>query len=163
MVVRGQTSPARTFLVILRIVCTCVMLCLLALAWFAGQAPAAHASGVPWCPTPLPDEHAPTRPAIHLNRSEGPIGTDLTVTASGWRPGAHVALHFDARDPKTSELYTLVPGFAQGTVAQDGIVKLTSLDAPSFFCVDMYSSDETAYRFDGSGDATAYFVLTSDY
>src|SRR5690242_9290697 len=163
MMVSGSPFPAHAFLVILRIICPAAMLCLLALAWFAGQAPAVHASGVPWCPNPLPDEHAPTRPAIHLNRHEGPVGTDLTVTASGWHPGAHVALHFDARDPKSGEMYTLIPDLAKGRVGRDGAITLSSLDAPSFFCVDMYTSDNTNYSFDESGGTTAFFVLVSDH
>ncbi len=163
MMVSGQSSPVRIFQAILRVICPSAMLCLLALAWFAGRAPAAHASGVPWCPNPLPDEHAPTRPAIHLNRTEGPVGTDLTVTTHGWRPGAHVALHLDARDPKTGEMYTFIPDLAKGTVGRDGAITLSSLDAPSFFCVDMYSRDNTDYSFDASGGTTAFFVLVSDH
>ncbi|HEX5159405.1 MAG TPA: hypothetical protein VFW17_19505 [Ktedonobacterales bacterium] len=162
MMVSGQSSSARAFLAILRTICPGAMLCLCALAWFAGQAPAVHAAGVPYCGK-LADERSPTRPAIHLNRGEGPVGTDLTVATSGWHPGAHVALHFDARDPKTHELYTLNPDFAQGTVAKDGTIMLSSLDAPAFFCVDMSTPDYTDYRFDGQGGATAYFVLASDH
>src|SRR5262245_11721513 len=116
MMVSGEPRRAHTFSLILRSICTGAILCLCALAWFAGQIPVVHAiraAGVPWCPNPLLDERAPTRPAIHLNRTEGPVGTDLTATATGWHPGARVALHFDARDPKTGELYTLIPDFAQ--------------------------------------------------
>lgn len=163
MMASGQPRRVRTFLVILRFICPGAMLCLCALAWLAGRAPAVHAAGVPWCPNPLPDERSSTQPAIHLNRGEGPVGTDLTVTTSGWHPGAHVALHFDARNPKTGELYTLMPDFAQGTVAQDGAVNLSALDAPPFFCVDMSASKYTDYNFDQSGGMTAYFVLASDH
>jgi hypothetical protein len=163
MMVSDQPRRAHAFLVMLRIICTGAMLCLCVLVWFAGQSPAVHASGVPWCPNPLPDEHAPTRPAIHLNRHEGPVGTDLTVTAHGWRPGAHVALRFDARDPKSGEMYTLIPDLAKGMVGRDGTITLSSLDAPSFFCVDMYSRDNTDYRFDASGGTKAFFVLVSDH
>ena len=43
----------------------------LALAWSIGQPPATvHASGVPYCEK-LAEEHAPTRPSIHLNHTEG--------------------------------------------------------------------------------------------
>ncbi len=163
MIASGQSRRARALRVTLRILCIGALLCLFALAWFAGRAPTAHASGVPWCPYPLPDEHAPTRPAIHLNRTEGPVGTDLTVIASGWRPGAQVALHLDARDPKTHELYTLIPDLAEGTVTKDGTITLASLDTPAFFCVDMSTSDNTDYSFDNQGGATAYFVLASDH
>lgn len=163
MMASGQYFHARAFSMMLRIICPGAMLCLFALACVAMQAPAAHASGVPWCPYPLPDEHAPTRPAIHLNRHEGPVGTDLTVTASGWHPGAHVALHFDTRDPKTGELYTLIPDFARGTVAKNGAVKLSALDAPLFFCVAMSGPANADYDFDQSGGVSAFFVLTSDH
>lgn len=162
MMVSGQPRRVRALCVTLRITFAGAMLFLLALVWFAGQTPNAHAAGVPYCGK-LADEHAPTRPAIHLNRTEGPVDTDLMVTASGWHPGAQVALHFDARDPKTGELYTLVPDFAKGTVAKDGTVTLSSLDAPDFFCVDMSTPDYTDYRFDNQGGTTAYFVLTSDH
>jgi hypothetical protein len=158
----SQSRRARALHVALRIFFTGAMLCLFAVVWLVGRTPVAHAAGVPYCGK-LADEHAPTRPAAHLNRSEGPEGTDLTVTANGWHPGAHVSLHFDARDPKTGELYTLIPDFAKGTVARNGAITLSSLNAPSFFCVDMYSSDETAYRFDQSGGAPAFFVLVSDH
>jgi hypothetical protein len=87
----------------------------LALAWPIGQPPATvYASGVPYCEK-LADEHAPTRPAVHLDHTEGPLGTDLSVTVSGWHPGAHVTLHVDGREPKTGELYVLMPAFAQGS------------------------------------------------
>jgi hypothetical protein len=157
----GERGHIRVFRSIARIIIAGALLCLLALVWFVGHLPVAQASGVPYCGK-LTEEHAPTRPAIHLNRTEGPIGTDLTVAASGWRPGAHVSLRFDAREPKTGELYTFIPQFAQGTVANDGTITLTSLDAPSFFCVDTYSSDQTDYRFDDTGGTTAYFVLAAD-
>ena len=162
MLVSGQSSIVRTFQAILRIICPGAMLFLSALLWVVGQAPAVHASGVPWCPNPLPNEHAPTRPAMHLNRHEGPVGTDLTVTASGWHPGAHVALHFDTRDPTTGALYTLISDFARGTVAKNGAVKLSTIDAPLFFCVAMSGPAYADYTFDQSGGVTAFFVLTSD-
>ena len=130
-------------------------LMLLALLWMGGQAsaiPTAHASGIPYCPNPLVDERAPTRPALHLNRAEGPVGTNLTFTVAGWRPGAHVTLHVDGRDPKTGELYVLIADYARGTVASDGAVSLSSLAAPSFLCVDMTSPNYTNYQFDDSGD-----------
>lgn len=162
MMASGQSSYARAFPVILRIICAGALFCLFALAWFAGRTPAVHASGVPYCGK-LADEHAPTRSAIHLNRTKGPIGTDLTVTASGWSLGAHVALHFDARDPKTGEMYTLIADVAKGTVARDGTITLSSLDAPAFFCVDMSTPDYTDYKFDDQGGTTAYLVLASDH
>ncbi len=140
-------------------------LMLLALLWMGGQAvviPTAHASGIPYCPNPLVDERAPTRPALHLNRAEGPVGTNLTFTVAGWRPGAHVTLHVDGRDPKTGELYVLIADYARGTVASDGAVSLSSLAAPSFLCVDMTSPNYTNYQFDDSGDETAWFVLVAD-
>ncbi|HEU4782319.1 MAG TPA: hypothetical protein VFS83_03170, partial [Ktedonobacterales bacterium] len=146
----------------LRISLSGALLCLLALAWFVGRAPAVHAAGPGYCGK-LTDERAPTRPAAHLNRTEGPDGTKLTVTASGWHPGAQVALHFDARDPKTGELYTFIPDLAKGTVAKNGTVALTNLAAPGFYCIDLQSSDNTTYHFDGSGGVTAYFVLVSDH
>ncbi len=161
MMARGRPRCARAFHVVLHIAITGAMLGLFSFAWLVGQAPSVHAAGVPYCGK-LADERAPTRPVIHLNHTEGPEGTDLTVTASGWHPGAPVALHFDARDPKTDELYTLVPDFARGIVAKDGTITLSSLDAPSFFCVDMSTPDYTDYRFDTSGGTTAYFVLASD-
>lgn len=157
-----RVRPGHTISVLLRTTFVGVLLCLLSLAWFVGQPPAAHAAGVPYCPNPLPDEHVPTRPAIHLNRTEGPVGTDLAVTASGWHPGAHVNLHFDARDPKTGELYIFNPQFAQATVASDGMVTLSNLQAPPFFCVDMSTPTYTDYKFDQLGGATAFFVLVAD-
>ncbi len=164
MTMSGQPSHARAFLAMLRTLCTGAMLCLCALAWFAGQAPAAHASGVPWCPYPLPDEHAPTRSAIHLNRSEGPVGTNLTVTASGWRPRTQVAIHFDARDPKTGELYVLIDNFWQGITDDEGRITSPNLTVPLFFCVqDTSATAYNTYKFDNQGGTTAYFVLTSDH
>ena len=79
------------------------LLSLLSLAWpigaLLGQPPAtAYASGVPYCGK-LAEERTPTRPAIHLNRSEGPIGTNLSVTASNWHPGMRVTLDVDGREP----------------------------------------------------------------
>jgi hypothetical protein len=74
-----------------------------------------------------------------------------------------VALHLDARDPKTGEMYTFIPDLAKGTVGRDGAITLSSFDVPSYFCVDMYTNDNTSYRFDTSGGATAYFVLISDH
>lgn len=143
-----------------------IALALLALAWNSGRAPAvpvAHAAGVPYCPNPMPNEHAPTRPAPHLNRTEGPPDTQLTFTASGWRPGGHVTLHFDGRDPKTGKLHILIPDFAQGVVASDGTVTLSSLRAPSFTCVDMVSYPTISYSYgDAAGDETGYFTLTAD-
>jgi hypothetical protein len=131
----------------------------LALAWSIGQPPpSVSASGAPYCEK-LAQEHAPTRPAIHFNRTEGPVGTDLSVTASGWHPGAHVTLHVDGREPITGELYVLMPAFAHGVIATDGTITLTPLDAPSFFCVEMNSYTE--YRF-GGPDTAAYFVLAAD-
>ncbi len=137
------------------------MLSLLSLAWLIGQPPAtAYAAGVPYCGK-LAEEHAPTRPAIHLDRIEGPVGTDLTVTASGWHPGAHVTLHVDGREPKTGELYVLMPAFAQGVISNDGTITLKPLDAPSFYCVDSYTDPSTDYGFGGPG-TTAFFVLAAD-
>jgi hypothetical protein len=133
----------------------------LSVAWLFGQPPTtAYASGVPYCGK-LAEEHAPTRPASHLDRSEGPVGADVTVTASGWRPGAHVTLHVDGRAPKTGKFYTLMPTFAQGVVAHDGTVRLGILDAPKFFCVDMNTYPNTEYRF-GDPGSTAFFVLAAD-
>src|SRR5689334_14139549 len=128
MVVRGQSSPARAFSVTLRIICTGAMLCLLALVWFAGQAPAVHAAGPGYCVIPPTDEHAPTRPAIHLNHSEGPVGMRINVSASGWRPGARVRLHFDGRDPQSGRLTVLIAQAApQAIVASHGSVTITSV------------------------------------
>jgi hypothetical protein len=105
----------------------------LALARSIGQPPpSVSASGVPYCEK-LAEEHAPTRPAIHLNHTEGPLGTDLSVTAGGWHPGAHVTLRVDGREPITGELDVLMPTFAQGVIATDGTITLTSLDAPRSF------------------------------
>lgn len=163
MIVNGQTRHARAFQISLRIICSGGILCLLVLTWGVAHAPAAYAAGVPYCPHPMVDERAPTRPAIHLDRTEGPVGTDLTVTASGWHPGARVTLHIDGRNPKTGELYVLIPDFAQGTIANDGAVTLSSLDAPSFLCVDMSTADYTDYKFDVAGGTTAYFALVSDH
>ena len=133
----------------------------LSISWLFGQPPiTAYASGVPYCGK-LTEEHAPTRPASHLDRSEGPVGTDLTVTASGWRPGAHVTLRVDGREPKTGKFYTLMPTFAQAVVARDGTVRLGTLDAPVFFCVDMNTYPNTEYRF-GDAGTTAFFVLAAD-
>ena len=140
-------------------------LVLLALLWMGGQAsaaPTAHAAGVPYCPNPLVDERAPTRSALHFNRAEGPVGTQLTFTTTGWRPGAHVTLHVDGRDPKTGELYVLIADYARGTVASDGAITLSSLQAPSYLCVDMTSPNYTNYQFDDSGYETAWFVLVAD-
>ena len=117
----GERDHHRGFRSIARIIIAGALLCLLSFAWFVGHSPAAHASGVPYCGK-LTEEHAPTRPAIHLNRTEGPVGTNLTATVSGWRPGAQVSLRFDAREPKTGEMYILIPQFAQGTVANDGTI-----------------------------------------
>jgi hypothetical protein len=163
MIASGQTRRAHAFHGGLRIICSGGILCLLALAWGIAYAPVVHASGVPYCPNPMVDERVPTRSAIHLNRTEGPVGTDLTVATSGWRSGAHVTLHFDARNPKTGELYILTPNFAQGTVAKDGTVALSSFDAPQFLCVDMSTADYTDYKFDQAGGTTAYFALVSDH
>jgi len=133
----------------------------LVLAWPIGQPPATvYASGVPYCEK-LADEHAPTRPAIHLDRTEGPVGTDLTVSAGGWHAGAHVTLHLDGRSPKTGELYVLMPAFAQGVVSDDGTITLTPLDAPSFFCVELNADPYTEFRVGDQGTA-AYFVLAAD-
>jgi len=133
----------------------------LALAWSIGQPPpSVSASGVPYCEK-LAEEHAPTRPANHLNHTEGPVGTDLSVTASGWHPGAHVTLHLDGREPKTGELYVLMPTFASGVIANDGTITLAALDAPSFFCVVLNADPYTEYRFGGPGTA-AYVVLAAD-
>lgn len=138
-----------------------VLSLLLSLAWLIGQQPAtAYASGVPYCGK-LAEERAPTLPAIHLDRLEGPVGTDLTVTAGGWHSGAHVTLHVDGREPKTGELYVLMPAVARGVVAHDGALTLQPLDAPSFFCLDMYTDRSTEYRFGGLG-TTAFFVLADD-
>jgi hypothetical protein len=141
---------------------TGALLCLLVLVLFVGRTPTVHAAGVPYCGQ-LADEHAPTRSAIHLNRTEGPVGTDLTVTDSGWHPGTYVTMHFDGRNPKTGEIYTLIPEFASGIVDNDGTVTLSSLNAPSFFCVDISTPAYTAYRFDQSGGVTGYFVLASNH
>jgi hypothetical protein len=156
-----QPRPTNLPRLLFRVAVSVALMCLFALAWYAGHAPAAHAAGVPYCPSPLLDERAPTGRTIHLNRTEGPVGTDLSVSTSGWHPGVAVALHFDARNPKTGELYTLMADFAKGTVAQDGTIALTSLNAPSYFCVDMASPDYTSYQFDQDGGTTAYFVLAA--
>lgn len=137
------------------------LLLALSFAWLGGQPPTtAYASGVSYCGK-LTEEHAPTRPASHLDRSEGPIGTNVTVTASGWRPGAHVTLHVDGRNPKTGATYILMPTFATGVVAPDGTVSLGTLDAPWFFCVDMFSNPQIEYHLDGVG-TIAFFVLSAD-
>ncbi|HET8907575.1 MAG TPA: hypothetical protein VFN11_11485, partial [Ktedonobacterales bacterium] len=154
-----QPRPTNLPRLLVRGAVSVALLCLFTLAWYAGHAPAAHASGVPYCPNPLLEEHAPTGRTIHLNRTEGPVGTDLSVSTSGWHPGVALALHFDARNPKTGELYTLMADFAKGTVAQDGTVTVSPLEAPSFFCVDMFSADYTGYQFDQDGGTTAYLVL----
>lgn len=157
----GQPRCVRALRVIVSMMIAGLAVCLFALTLLIGRAPAAHAAGVPYCGR-LADEHAPTRSAIHLNRTEGPVGTDLAVSASGWRPGAHVTLHFDARNPKTGELYVFMPRLAQGIVAQDGTVAFSVLDAPQFFCLDMSTPAYTEYKFDQSGGTTAYFVLAAD-
>lgn len=161
MEVRGQPRLSYTFDGILRIIFSGAVLCLLSLAWGTGHVPVVHASGVPYCGK-LADERASTSRAIHLNRAEGPAGTDLAVTASGWHPGARVALHFDARNPKTGEMYILLAQFAQATAGKDGTVNLSSLEAPSFYCVDLYSTDQTTYHFDQAGGTVGYFVLVAD-
>src|SRR5262249_46165219 len=135
---------------------------LLSLAWLVGQPlPTAYAAGVPYCETKLAEERAPTQPAIHLARTSGPVGTDLTITASGWHPGAHVTLDVDGREPKTGELYVLMPAFARGVISNDGTITLNPLDAPSFFCGDIYTGPSTEYRFGGPG-TSAFFVLAAD-
>jgi hypothetical protein len=137
------------------------LLGLLSLAWSIGQPPAtAYASGVPYCEK-LAKERMPTRPAIHLDRSEGPTGTNMTVTASNWHPGAHVKLHVDGREPKTGDLYVLMPAVAQGVVASDGTLALTPLNAPSFLCFDMYTNPSTEYHL-GDPGTTAYFVVDAN-
>jgi hypothetical protein len=134
----------------------------LSLAWLIGQpAVAARASGVPYCGRKLAEEHAPTRPAFHLNRREGPVGTDLTGAVGGWRPGAHVTLHVDGREPKTGELYVLMPAFARGVVSRDGTITLKPLEAPAFFCVDTYKDPSTDDHL-GDPGTTAFFVLAAD-
>lgn len=137
------------------------MLILLSVAWLIGQPPTtAHAAGVPFCGK-LVAEQTPTRPASLLDRSVGPVGTNMTVTTSGWNPGAHVTLNVDGRSPKTGDLYILMPNFANGVVASDGTVKLGTLDAPYFFCMDMYSNPNIEYHLGDAGN-TAYFVLTAE-
>lgn len=138
-----------------------LLLCLLIFAWTGAQPPVAHGAGPGFC-GPTPEDRAPNKPAIHLNHTSGPEGTSLTMSASGWRPGAHVDLHFDARSPKTGELYILEPHLAQGTVAHDGTITLPPLSAIPHICVDASSGANVWYQFDGSGKATAYFVLVSD-
>ncbi len=157
----GERGYIRGFRSIARIIIAGALLCLLALVWVGGRTPAARASGVPPCTTTV--EHAPTRPAIHLNRHEGPVGTNLTATVSGWRPGAQVALHFDGRDPKTGAMYVLIDNFWQGAVSSDGTVTTPSLNAPWFDCFYETSNDNTTFKFDYLGGTTAYFVLTSDH
>lgn len=162
-----QSRPATIHRTRLHACLTRTMLTLLAVfsvlsaATLFGQPPTtAYASGVPYCGK-LEEEHAPTSPASHLDRSEGPVGTNVTVTASGWHPGAHVTLHVDGREPKTGDLYILMPTFAEGVVAPDGTVTLGTLDAPFFFCVVTYSNPYIEYHLDGVG-TTAFFVLTAD-
>src|SRR5690242_2244015 len=124
---RGQFGWSPAVYLLARGVLRVAPVLLLALLWIGGSAPAApttHASGVPYCPNPLMDERAPTRSALRLSRAEGPVGTQLAFTATGWRPGAHVTLHVDGRDPKTGELYVLIADYARGTVASDGAVSL---------------------------------------
>jgi hypothetical protein len=139
------------------------MLCLCALAWFAGQAPAAHAAGPGYCVIPPTDEHAPTRPAIHLNHSEGPVGMRINVSASGWHPGARVRLHFDGRDPQSGRLTILIAQAApQAIVASNGSVTITSVEVHSYVCNDPSNALNSGYHFDTAGGPTGYFVLASD-
>lgn len=132
--------------------------CLFALACLAGRTPAVEAAGPGCYAVPVQEERASTRPTVHLNRTEGPVGMHLAVTTSGWRPGAHVTLHFDGRDPKSGRLYVLIDRAAQGTVAHDGGVSLTSVEVPWYDC----TPSNVEYHFDTASGATAYFVLAAD-
>ena len=162
MMVRDKPRRAHASYLASRIGLFGGLLCLLALAWFAGQSPAAEAAGVPFCGTTM--EHAPTHQVIHLNRREGPAGTNLTVTASGWHPGAQVTINFDGRDPKTGAMYVLIDNFWHGTADAEGKITSPNLTAPLFFCVqDTSSGAYNTYKFGNQGGTTAYFVLVSDY
>lgn len=164
MMMSGQSSLARTFQAIPRIICPGAILCLFALAWFAGQAPAAHAAGPGYCVIPPTNEHAPTRPAIHLNHSEGPVGMRINVSASGWHPGARVRLHFDGRDPQSGRLTVLIAQAApQAIVASNGSVTITSVEVPSYVCNDPSNAPNSGYHLDTAGGPTGYFVLVSDH
>jgi len=139
------------------------MLCLLALAWFAGWAPAVHAAGPGYCVITPTDEHAPTRPAIHLNHSEGPVGMRINVSASGWHPGARVSLHFDGHDQQSGRLTVLIAQAApQAIVASDGSVTITSAEVTAYVCNDPSNAPNSGYHLDTAGGSTGYFVLASD-
>jgi|GEM_PF-1409781 hypothetical protein len=159
----GLTRRVYAFRVALRNLFSGAMLCLLALAWFAGWAPAVHAAGPGYCVITPTDEHAPTRPAIHLNHSEGPVGMRINVSASGWHPGARVSLHFDGHDPQSGRLTVLIAQAApQAIVASDGSVTITSAEVPAYVCNDPSNAPNSGYHLDTAGGSTGYFVLASD-
>lgn len=163
MIASGQPRRASALHVALRILVSSAALCLLSLTWFSGRAPTVHAAGPGYCVIPPTVEHAPTRPAIHLNYSEGPIGMRITVSASGWHPGARVRLHFDGRDLRSGMLSVLIAQAApQAIVASDGSVTITSVEVPSYVCNDPSNAPNSRYHFDIAGGSTGYFVLASD-
>lgn len=163
MLVSGQPRRAHALCVTLRITFAGAMLFLSALLWVVGQAPAVRAAGPGYCVIPPTDEHAPTRPAIHLNHSEGPVGMRINVSASGWRPGARVRLHFDGRDPQSGRLTVLIAQAGpQATVASNGSVTITSVEVPSYVCNDPSNAPNSGYHLDTAGGSTGYFVLASD-
>jgi hypothetical protein len=145
-----------------RVALVSALLCVFALGGFAGRTPTAHAAGPGYCEPPPVEDRAPTHPAPHLNRSEGPVGTNLAITASGWRPGARVTLHFDGRDPKSGKYYALIPDLAKGRVARDGTISLSSFEAPLFGCSGITISDSPDFFFNYGGGSTGYFVLAAD-
>lgn len=137
-----------------------VAFALLALMFTVAHVPAVRAAGPGCYAVPVQEEHSPTRPAIHLDRSEGPVGMKLQVSASGWRPGAHITLRFDGREPTSGKLYVLSDQAARGTVASDGTVTIIT-EVPSYVCTPSNISDP-GFQFDARGGETGYFVLTSD-
>ncbi len=163
MMASGQSSPTRALAVTMRVICAGVLLRLFAFLWVAEQAPVVRAAGPGYCVIPPIVEHAPTRPAIHLNYSEGPVGMRINVSASGWRPGARVRLHFDGRDPHSGRLTVLIAQAApQVIVASDGSVTITSVEVPYYVCNDPSNAPNSGYHLDTTGGPIGYFVLASD-
>jgi len=120
----------------------------------ASSAPAL-ASGPGYCSPPV--EAPVTRPALQLNRREGPVGTNLLVVGTPWSPGTHVTIHLDARDPHTGELRVLTPDLASGTAQPDGSLGATPFNASDVHCTDI-RTDRGDIRY-AIGDAGSVALL----
>ncbi|HEX8035697.1 MAG TPA: hypothetical protein VF510_17700, partial [Ktedonobacterales bacterium] len=67
---------------------------------------------------------------IVLNRMEGPPGTQLTLTGSGWPAGSTVTIDLIAHNEITGQLFVGQPGIAKATAGSDGSFRTRTFNAP---------------------------------